>query len=69
MADWSVDASNIEQLVTCICWVDKEMTVTKEYIDLMLVTQTNAYVPLHMNLRIQDAYGQCYGGCLAMTET
>ena len=27
MADESTDASNIEQLVICICWVDKEMTV------------------------------------------
>ena len=27
MADESTDASNIEQLVICILWVDKEMTV------------------------------------------
>ena len=35
MADESTDASNIEQLVICIHWVDKEMTVCKEYIGLI----------------------------------
>ena len=32
LADESADVSNIEQLVVCICWVDKEMTGCKEYI-------------------------------------
>ena len=44
MADESTDASNIEQLVICICWVDKEMTVCGQYIGLMPVTQTNANI-------------------------
>ena len=43
------------------------MTVRKKYIGLMPVAQTNADtivvcikdVQLHMNLRIEDAYGQC----------
>ena len=73
MADESTDASNIEQLVIFICWVDKEMKLCKEYIDLMAVTQTNAdtivvcikYVLLCMNLRI--GHGQCYDGCSTMT--
>ena len=77
MADESTDASNIEQLVICICWVDKEMTVCEEYIGLMPVAQTNADtivicikdVLRHMNLRIQDARGQCYDGCSTMTGT
>ena len=30
MADESTDASNIEQLVICICWVEKEMTICEE---------------------------------------
>ena len=30
MADETTDASNIEKLVICISWVDKEMTVCKE---------------------------------------
>ena len=67
MADESIDASNIEQLVIGICWVDKEMAVCEEYIGVMPVTQTNGGtivicikdVLLHMNLRIQNACGQC----------
>ena len=63
MADESTDASNIEQLVICICWMDKKMTVRVEYIGLMPVTQTNADiivvsikdVLLGMYPRIQDA--------------
>ena len=43
----------------------------------MAVAQTNAGtivvcikdVLLHINLRIQDACGQCYDGCSTMTET
>ena len=42
MADESTNASNIEQLVICIYWVDKEMRVCEEYIGLMPVSQTNA---------------------------
>ena len=68
MADESTDESNIEQLVICIGWMDKEMTVYEEYIGLIPVAQTNANtivacikdLLLHMNLRIQDARGQCY---------
>ena len=73
----STDASNIEQLLMCICWVDKEMVACEEYIGQMPVTQTNADtivvcikdVLLHMNLRIQDARGQCCDGCSTMTGT
>ena len=77
MADGSIDASNIEQLVICIRWVDKEMTVCEDYIGLMPVAQTNADtfviciqdVLLCVNLRIQDVHGQCYDGCSTMTGT
>ena len=70
------DASNIEGLVICIHWVDKEMTVCEEYIGLMPVTQTEADtivvcikdVLLCMNLGIQDTHGQCFG-CSTMTGT
>ena len=65
MADESTDVSNIEHLVICICWVDKEMIVCEEYIGLMPVAQTNADlivicmndVLLRVNLKIQDARG------------
>ena len=67
MADESTDVSNIEQLLICIFWVDKKMTVCEEYIGLMPVAQTNADtiafcikdVQLLMNLRIQYAREQC----------
>ena len=53
------------------------MTLCEDYIGLMPVAQTNADtivvcikdVLLHMNLRIQDARGQCYDGCSTMTGT
>ena len=77
MADKSTDVSHIEQLVICICWVDKEMTACGEYIGLMPVPQASADkivicikdVLLHMNLRIQDACGQCYDGYSTMSGT
>ena len=78
MADESTDVSTIEQLVICIHWVDKEMTVREEYISLMPVTQTNAdtiVCCLHQRcaaayvFRIQGARGQCYDGCSTMTGT
>ena len=67
IADESCNASNTEQLVICICWVDKEISVCEEYIGLLPVAQTNADtivifikdVQLRMNLRIHDACGQC----------
>ena len=76
-ADESIDASNIEQLVICIHWVDKEMTVHDNYICLMPVAQTNAATTvscnkdalLHMNIRIQDARGQYYDKYSTMTGT
>ena len=51
------------------------MTVCKEYIGLMPVSQTNddkiviciKDVLLRMNLRIQDTRGQCNDGCSTMT--
>ena len=77
MADESTDASNIEQLAISIHWVDKEIGVCEAYIALIPTAQTNADifvicikdVVLHMNLRIQDACGQCYDGCSTMTGT
>ena len=76
MADECTDASNIEQLIICIHWVDN-MTVCKEYIGLMPLAPTNADtivvcimdMLLHMNLRIQDARWQYYDGYSTMTGT
>ena len=74
VADVSTD---IEQLEICMCCVDREMTVCEEYIGLMPVAQTNTgtivvYIKdvlLHMNLRIQDAHGQCHDECSIITGT
>ena len=77
MADESTDVSNIEQPVICICWVDNEKSVCKEYIGLMPVAQISADIIVvcikddlqHMNCRIQDACGQCHDGCSTMQES
>ena len=69
MADESTDASNIEQPVICIHWVDNKMKVCEKYTGLTPVAQTNADtivvcikdVLLRMNIRIQDARRQCCG--------
>ena len=53
------------------------MTVCEECIGVMPFAETNAdtidvcikNVLLRMNLRIQDARGQCYDGCSTMTGT
>ena len=66
LADKSTDTNNIKLHVICIRWVDKEMTVCEEYIGLMPVARQ---MLLHMNLRIQDAHGQCYDECSTMTGT
>ena len=42
MIDKGTDANSMGQLVICIHWVDKEMTVCEEYIGLMPVAKTNA---------------------------
>ena len=34
MADESIYARNIEQLVICICWVAREMTLCEDYIGM-----------------------------------
>jgi len=39
MAGEGTDASSMEQLVICIRWVDKEMTVHEDYIGLVTVAQ------------------------------
>ena len=73
MADETTDASNIEPCNLHV--LGDKMMVHKEYNGLMPVAQTNADtivvcikdVLLLMNLRIQDAHGQCHDGCSTMT--
>ncbi len=74
MADESADVSNKEQLVFCIRWVDDELIVHKDFIGMHPMQGTSADqivfiikdVLLRMNLRLEDARGQCYDGAAAM---
>ena len=72
MADESTDASNIEQLVISIRWVDKEMTVCEEYIGLMPVTQINAdtiVVCIICAAAYESQNSRCSWTCSTMTGT
>ena len=42
MADKSTDASNKEQVVIVICWVDKSLQVHEDFVQLHNVDNTNA---------------------------
>ena len=74
MADESADVSNKEQLVFCIRWVDDELVVHEDFIGMHPMQGTSADqiafiikdVLLRMNLRLEDARGQCYDGAAAM---
>ena len=72
MADESTDTSNIEQLVICIRWVDKEMTICEEYIDLTPVAQTNADTIALCIKAYESQNSRCswavYDGCMTGTK-
>ena len=74
MVDESADVSNKEQLVFCIRWVDDELVVHEDFIGMHPMQGTGADqivfiikdILLRMNLRLEDARGQCYDGAAAM---
>eukprot|EP00112_Aurelia_sp_Birch-Aquarium-sp1_P015994 Seg3588.3 transcript_id=Seg3588.3/GoldUCD/mRNA.D3Y31 product="Zinc finger MYM-type protein 1" protein_id=Seg3588.3/GoldUCD/D3Y31 len=74
MTDESADVSNKEQLVFCIRWVDDELIVHEDFIGMHPMEGTSADqivfiikdILLRMNLRLEDARGQCYDGAAAM---
>ena len=74
MVDESADVSNKEQLVFCIRWVDDELVVHEAFIGMHPMQGTGADqivfiikdILLRMNLRLEDARGQCYDGAAAM---
>ena len=74
MADEVTDASNCEQFVLCLRWVDKSFDVSEDLIGLYRVdnicssTLTSAIkdVLLCLNLRISNCRGQCYDGASNM---
>ena len=61
-----------EQLVFCLRWVDDNLIVHEDFVDMHPMKGTDQIVSLikdillRMNLRLQDAHGQCYDGAAAM---
>ena len=74
MVDETGDASNLEQLVLCLRWVDEELKIHEDFIGLhgMEVTDAKSIVNIikdiiiRMGLKLKDARGQCYDGASAM---
>ena len=75
MADETTDASNKEQVVICMRWVDNNFEAQEEFIGMHEVDSTDAStlyqvikdVLLRLNLSITKARGQCYDGAAAMS--
>ena len=70
MADEVTDASNHEQFLTCLRWVDQFLEVYEDFIGLYKVGNIKAdtlrtaieYVLLQLAISLQNARGQCYDG-------
>ena len=76
MSDECTDASNREQLVICIRWVDSNLEVHEEFIGLYKVEniQADTIVAaikdalIRLNLALSKCRGQCYDGASTMKE-
>ena len=76
MSDETADVSNKEQLVFCLRSVDDVLIVHEDFIDMHPMKGTGADqivflikdIFLRMNLRLQDAHGQCYDGAGVATQ-
>ena len=74
LADESSDISNTEQLAFCIRWVDDNLIPHEEFIGLHPIPDTSAdeivavikNILIRMNLKIENARGQCYDGASSM---
>ena len=74
MADEANDASNKEQFVICLRWVDDEFKVHEEFsglyeIDSLTANTLVAAIKntlLRMNLNLSRCRGQCYDGASNM---
>ena len=74
MADETADVSNTEQMVFCIRWVDEFLVPHEEFIGMHHIPNTTANqilavikdILLRMNLKMNNARGQCYDGASAM---
>lgn len=75
LADECTDLSNLEQLVTCIRWVDDDLEAHEDYIGLVDIPCANAETITHtlkdilmrLGLPIEKARSQCYDGCSTMS--
>ena len=75
MAVETTDASNREQVVICIRWVDNGLEAHEEFIGLHEVSKIDAAtitsvikdVLVRMNLSLNRCRGQCYDGCSTMS--
>ena len=70
LVDETADTSNKEQMVLCMRWVDENLIPHEEFISLHAIPDTSADeivaiikdILLRMNLRIENARGQCFDG-------
>ena len=77
LADETADASNKEQLVVCIRWVDDHFQAHEEFIGLHHLHECNATAIVdsiksairEMGLDTEKLRGQCYDGCSTMAGT
>lgn len=74
MCDECTDASNREQLVICIRWIDEQLQPQEEFIGLYKIDDISANTIVatvkdalvRMNLALSRCRGQCYDGAAAM---
>lgn len=74
MADETTDASNREQLVICLRWIDSNLIPHEDFIGLYQIGKTNAQTIttvikdslIRLNLCINNCRGQCFDGCSTM---
>ena len=64
LVDETADTSNKEQMVLCMRWVDENLIPHEDFIGLHAIPDTSAD---EMNLRIENARGQCYDGSSSMS--
>ena len=75
MADETINASNKEQVIICMRWVDNDFEAHEEFIGMHVVDSIDAStlyqvikdVLLKLNLFITKARRQCYDGAAAMS--
>lgn len=77
LADETADASNKEQLVVCIRWVDDQFEAHEEFLGLTHLHECTATAIVdsiktairEMGLDTEKLRGQCYDGCSTMAGT